>query len=154
MGWWKGASEDERAANNVGLGPYKLVEWRRGISVELEAYEDYKPVIKELQTINREMHAIRTDTDMTPDEKRKELDELYMEKLEVTKDIYPYRPGGPEDKGKSDPIISRESQQWLKDLIGKTKREQVDILIGAGLPHAATLINDVTIGPTKLKAAA
>ena len=120
----------------------------------LTAYEDYKPVIKELQTINREMHAIRTDTDMTPDEKRKELDELYMEKLEVTKDIYPYRPGGPEDKGKSDPIISRESQQWLKDLIGKTKREQVDILIGAGLPHAATLINDVTIGPTKLKAAA
>ena len=43
VGWWKGADEDERAANNVGLGPYKLVEWRRGISVELEAYEDYKP---------------------------------------------------------------------------------------------------------------
>ncbi len=43
VGWWKAASEDERGANNIGLGPYKLVEWRRGIEVELEINEDYKP---------------------------------------------------------------------------------------------------------------
>ena len=29
--------------NTVGLGPYKLVEWRSGIEIELEAYEDYNP---------------------------------------------------------------------------------------------------------------
>ena len=43
MGWWQAASEDEKVSNNIGLGPYKLVEWRRGVQVELEAYEDYKP---------------------------------------------------------------------------------------------------------------
>ena len=26
----------------MGLGPYRIVEWRRGVSVELEAFEDYK----------------------------------------------------------------------------------------------------------------
>ena len=43
MGWWQAASEDEKVSNNIGLGPYKLVDWRRGVQVELEAYEDYKP---------------------------------------------------------------------------------------------------------------
>jgi peptide/nickel transport system substrate-binding protein len=41
--WWESASEDERETNTMGLGPYKLVEWRRGIEVEMEAYEGYKP---------------------------------------------------------------------------------------------------------------
>jgi len=43
MGWWQAASEDEKVSNNVGLGPYKLADWQRGVKVELEAYEDYKP---------------------------------------------------------------------------------------------------------------
>ena len=42
-GWWQGASESEKVSKNVGLGPYKLVEWQRGVKVDLEAYEDYKP---------------------------------------------------------------------------------------------------------------
>ena len=29
--------------NSVGLGPYKIVEWRSGIEIELEAYEGYNP---------------------------------------------------------------------------------------------------------------
>jgi ABC-type transport system substrate-binding protein len=43
--WWATASEDERETNTIGLGPYKVVEWRRGIEVELEAFEDYQPNI-------------------------------------------------------------------------------------------------------------
>ncbi|MCH2519745.1 MAG: ABC transporter substrate-binding protein [Dehalococcoidia bacterium] len=43
MGWWQAASEDEKVSNNIGLGPYKLVDWKRGVQVELEIYEDYKP---------------------------------------------------------------------------------------------------------------
>ena len=43
MGWWQAADEDEKVSGNVGLGPYKLVEWRRGVQVDLEIYEDYKP---------------------------------------------------------------------------------------------------------------
>ena len=43
VGWYKQATEDEHSATSPGLGPYKIVEWRRGIEVELEAFEDYKP---------------------------------------------------------------------------------------------------------------
>jgi len=43
MGWWQAADEDEKVSNNIGLGPYKLKEWRRGVQVDLEIYEDYKP---------------------------------------------------------------------------------------------------------------
>jgi ABC-type transport system substrate-binding protein len=41
--WWKSASEGERISKTVGFGPYKMVEWRRGIEVELERFENYKP---------------------------------------------------------------------------------------------------------------
>jgi peptide/nickel transport system substrate-binding protein len=41
--WWTNASEDERESMTVGLGPYKVVNWKRGVEIELEAYEDYKP---------------------------------------------------------------------------------------------------------------
>ena len=41
--WYKNASEDDRELNTIGTGPYKVVEWRPGIEVEIEAFEDYKP---------------------------------------------------------------------------------------------------------------
>ena len=41
--WWEAASEDERETNTMGLGPYKLVDWRRGVEVEMEAFDGYKP---------------------------------------------------------------------------------------------------------------
>jgi peptide/nickel transport system substrate-binding protein len=41
--WWATTSEAERENMTIGLGPYKIVEWRRGIEVELEAFEDYHP---------------------------------------------------------------------------------------------------------------
>ena len=43
VGWFKGASEDEIERMTVGLGPYKIVEWKAGQQIELEANEDYKP---------------------------------------------------------------------------------------------------------------
>ncbi len=41
--WWASASEGERENMTVGFGPYRIVEWRRGVEVELEAFDDYKP---------------------------------------------------------------------------------------------------------------
>ena len=41
--WYQNASEDDRERNTIGIGPYKIVEWRPGVEVEIEAYEDYKP---------------------------------------------------------------------------------------------------------------
>ncbi|MFQ6028367.1 MAG: ABC transporter substrate-binding protein [Dehalococcoidia bacterium] len=43
--WWATADEGVRDSTTMGFGPYRMVEWRRGIEVELEAYEDYKPNI-------------------------------------------------------------------------------------------------------------
>ena len=43
VGWFQQASEDEIERMTVGLGPYKIVEWRAGVEVELEANEDYIP---------------------------------------------------------------------------------------------------------------
>jgi peptide/nickel transport system substrate-binding protein len=37
------ADESDIARQNVSFGPYKLVEWAPGISVTMEAYEDYTP---------------------------------------------------------------------------------------------------------------
>ncbi len=43
VGWFEQASEEEIERFTVGLGPYRIVEWRDGQEVELEAYEDYNP---------------------------------------------------------------------------------------------------------------
>ncbi len=43
MGWFEQAAEEDVERMTVGLGPYRIVEWRTGKEVELEAYEDYKP---------------------------------------------------------------------------------------------------------------
>ncbi len=41
--WYQNASEDERERNTIGTGPYRVVEWRPGVEVEIEAFEDYVP---------------------------------------------------------------------------------------------------------------
>ena len=43
VGWFQEASEDEIERFTVGLGPYRIVEWRSGQYVELEAYDGYNP---------------------------------------------------------------------------------------------------------------
>ncbi len=43
VGWFQQASEDEIERFTVGLGPYRQVEWRTGLEIELEAYEGYNP---------------------------------------------------------------------------------------------------------------
>ena len=40
---YNSTTREERARRDFGLGPYKLVEWRSGVSVTQEAYEDYVP---------------------------------------------------------------------------------------------------------------
>jgi peptide/nickel transport system substrate-binding protein len=56
-------TEEERARQVVGFGPYKLVEWQAGVDITEEAYEDYvpagdhfefqKPLIKNLRWLWR-----------------------------------------------------------------------------------------------------
>ena len=41
--WYKNASDDERELTTIGTGPYRVVEWRPGVEVEIEAFEDYQP---------------------------------------------------------------------------------------------------------------
>ena len=43
VGWFENAAEEEIERMSVGLGPYRIVEWRSGQDVKLEAFEDYIP---------------------------------------------------------------------------------------------------------------
>ena len=40
-GWYASAPEEERNQQLYGIGPYKLVEWRPDIDIQMEIYEDY-----------------------------------------------------------------------------------------------------------------
>jgi peptide/nickel transport system substrate-binding protein len=42
--WVTTAPEEEQARQSIGFGPYKYVDWTHGVSIKLEAYEDYVPV--------------------------------------------------------------------------------------------------------------
>lgn len=128
----------------------KIKENRRAL---LYARKKMTPIYKRIQLLNKKAIRIHANTRMTPDEKRERLDRIIEQKRNLAERIYKYRPGGEgnpyDDKGnRFDGEDEGAIWQWLNE---KTKREQVDALIGANLPHAATLINDVTIGLTKLK---
>ena len=41
--WYKSVSADESSRFVYGIGPYKLIEWRPGIDIQMEAYEEYVP---------------------------------------------------------------------------------------------------------------
>ena len=43
VGWFQQATEADSERMTVGLGPYRIVEWRSGQEVELTAFEDYNP---------------------------------------------------------------------------------------------------------------
>ena len=42
--WLASTAEEDLVRHSISIGPYKLVEWKPGISVTQEAYEDYVPV--------------------------------------------------------------------------------------------------------------
>jgi len=41
--WWTAASEAERTERTIGFGPYVQGDWRKGVDVTMEIYDDYKP---------------------------------------------------------------------------------------------------------------
>ncbi len=41
--WYQAAPKEVRTRTNVGAGPYKVVEWRPGLDIRLEAFQDYLP---------------------------------------------------------------------------------------------------------------
>ena len=41
--WYSNVSKDESATQVYGIGPYKFIEWRPGIDIKMEIYEDYVP---------------------------------------------------------------------------------------------------------------
>ena len=42
--WLASVSDEDKARQSIGFGPYKYVEWTPGVSITQEAYEDYVPV--------------------------------------------------------------------------------------------------------------
>ena len=49
-GWYASAPEEELNRQVHGIGPYKLVEWRPDIDIQMEIYEDYVPNPNNIQT--------------------------------------------------------------------------------------------------------
>ncbi len=41
--WYASASSTDRGRTVIGIGPYKLIEWRPGIDIQMEAYDEYVP---------------------------------------------------------------------------------------------------------------
>jgi ABC-type transport system substrate-binding protein len=41
--WYQATSKEVRTRTNVGAGPYKVMEWRPGLDIRLEAFQDYLP---------------------------------------------------------------------------------------------------------------
>jgi ABC-type transport system substrate-binding protein len=41
--WYASAPDTERNRRTVGIGPYKVLEWRPGVDIRLEAYAGYVP---------------------------------------------------------------------------------------------------------------
>ena len=42
-GWFESATEEEKATNSIGFGPYKIIGYEPGVKTDFEIYEDYLP---------------------------------------------------------------------------------------------------------------
>lgn len=106
-----------------------------------------------ISKVNKAIRQVYADTRMTPEEKRAKIDGLLKRRSDIAEKVYELRPGGTLNKYEGgDPVESRWDE--LMDLIStKPKDEQVDELIGAQLPHTATLINDINVSEEKLRSA-
>lgn len=106
-----------------------------------------------ISKVNKAIRQVYADTRMTPDEKRAKIDGLLKKRSEIAEKVYERRPGGTLNKyDGSEPVKSRV-EEIMDAISGKPKDEQVDELIGARLPHTATLINDINISEEKLRSA-
>jgi hypothetical protein len=120
----------------------------------LYAREKTNPSAQRVSKINKRIREIYAKQNLTPTEKRDKIDALLKKRSEVAEKAYDYRPGGKKNKfdgGKPVDSYYDRVSDFLLDLVGKPKDEQVDDLIGHHLPHTATLINDVTISDEKLR---
>ena len=41
--WYQTVTKDESSRHVYGIGPYRFIEWRPGIDIQMEIYEDYVP---------------------------------------------------------------------------------------------------------------
>jgi ABC-type transport system substrate-binding protein len=67
--WFENATTDDLLSQAMGLGPYKIIEWKREFEVVLEAFEDYNPhpttpdsrapLIKNIKQLWREESLVR-----------------------------------------------------------------------------------------------
>ncbi len=130
----------------------ELQEIREREKALLWARKRMASTIKKIQEINKKIRRIHA-SNKTPDEKREQIDKFVGRKREAAKRMYDFRPGGKKNpygrEGKGE--VEQYMPDLINDLIGKTKKEQVDTLIAAELPHTATLINDVMISVEKLR---
>jgi hypothetical protein len=109
-------------------------------------YDPYIGVAKELENarrqvsrINKTMREIWLDTKMSPQQKRKEIDQLQLEKNEIFRESYELRPGGKDNR------TGKVTPEQIQDFIDNFNRDAgpPNELVGAA-PTTAELLTDVS----------
>jgi hypothetical protein len=113
------------------------------------AREAMDEVRNEIREINKEIREIHLDTKMSPEEKRKHIDELLRIRNEAAESVYEWRPGGKENV--------RETEVFKKiiegsEFRGMTKVEQADKLEELGLGKTADLLRSVSLSAREVGA--
>ena len=151
-------------ANKVHRRINQLIdEGERGAARELRQSERQlliargrmQPAQRQITRVNQQILRIEQSETLSPSEKRERIDRLYERRAAYAERVYDYRPGGAlnqyEEGEERNRSYTEAVSDFLEGLIGQTREEQVDELLANNLPHTATLINDMSISPDKLR---
>lgn len=97
----------------------------------LNVREDFRDAAQEVIDLRKTMREIQLDRDMTPEEKREELDAMQNEINEIALDVWGLRPGGP-----LNPDVAIE-------LLDKDEQGQVDVLTKNKLSATARALQEL-----------
>lgn len=92
--------------------------------------------VKQVTEMRKAQRAIQLDPVLSPDEKRKQIDDIQQGINDLAAGVWQLRPGGP---------ISPEG---ASKLLGANKNSQAAILRREGLPEASSLVDGMPSLPT------
>lgn len=94
----------------------------------LDVQKDFSKATDQVGKLRKQQREIQLDTDMTPEDKRTEIDELQQEINDIAKETYDLRPGG------------KLNPDTAANLLDADEAAQVKILRDSGLPATSRLL--------------
>jgi GNAT superfamily N-acetyltransferase len=99
----------------------------------IDVADDFKKALKEVRKLQSDQRDVQLDPSMSPEDKRKELDQSQSEINDIAKGLYDLRPGG------------KLNPETASLLIGAPEKEQLRILEKEGLPATAKLLREYKV---------